>query len=147
MQYFDAWLSAVIKVLMYPVVLIGIFATVLAVANMTIEPLEPESTNTIGGVIPIIMVMVLSIFLVTISPYIVTLLTGDLGLGLLTERGQGRLRNMRQKASGAAWRGTRSVVDNTANYMRDPAANTRQAVDMRAAQLNRVADRVARLGR
>lgn len=153
-SYFDSWLSGVIKVLMYPLILIGIFATILGMGNVTIESINPDEITAIGQVTPILTVLVLSSFLVILSPIIVTLVTGDFALGGLTALSLKGIKSMGGsvgKAAGGAGReagrGAAIVAKDTASYMRNPVENTRQQVDSRAAQINRASARIARLRR
>lgn len=172
-SYFDTWLSGVIKVLMYPLILIGIFATILGMGNATISGLpNPDEITTIGQVTPILTVLVLAGFLVLLSPVIVTLVVGDFALGAITAVAGGALKRAGGSAGSfvggagraatgmaaaepksAAQRGAAlgsaasSVAGDTAGFMKNPIANTRDGVNLRANQINRVAERMARLRR
>ncbi|MBF5080151.1 hypothetical protein F1642_14665 [Paracoccus sp. NBH48] len=93
---------------MYPLILIGIFATILGMGNATIASIDPEAVDTIGQITPVLMVLVLASFLVLLSPLIVTMVAGDFALGAVTaivsaramKTGAGALRS-----GGAAARG------------------------------------------
>ncbi|MCZ4354790.1 type IV secretion system protein [Roseovarius aestuarii] len=171
-SYFDTWLSGVIKVLMYPLILIGIFATILGMGNATISGIDPDDVSAIGQVTPILTVLVLACFLVLLSPLIVTLVAGDFALGAVTALASGALKraggSMARGAGGAArgamgmdpaqprsaaergaaiGSGARNVASDTAGFLKNPVANTREGVNLRAAQINRAAERVTRLRR
>ncbi len=173
--YFDTWLSGVIKVLMFPLILIGIFATILGMGNATISSIDPDNITTIGQVTPILTVLVLASFLVVLSPLIVTLVTGDFALGAVTAVLSSKLGGTARSSGrsvGAATSGLvggargREVVDGASRSSRagnalgggvrnaasavSPAnlnGNLRAGVEHRAAQINRASERVARLKR
>lgn len=176
-NYFETWLSGVIKVMMFPLILIGIFATILGMGNATISSIDPDNVTNIGQVTPVLTVLALASFLVVLSPLIVTLVAGDFALGAVTAVGMGMmgragfagLRNAGAAGAGAvgglaggkagekasrsrqagnyAGSAARGVVGDTASYMQNPIANTREGVNHRADQLNRAAERMARLRR
>lgn len=176
-SYFDTWLSGVIKVLMYPLILIGIFATILGMGNATIASIDPEAVDTIGQITPVLMVLVLASFLVLLSPLIVTMVAGDFALGSVTaivsaramKTGAGALRSggaaargvvtgaagiepstgasVSARAGNYAGQAARGVVADTASYMKNPVSNTNDAVNLRANQINRASERLARLRR
>lgn len=165
-SYFETWLSAVIKVLMYPLILIGIFATILGMGNATIGSIDPNNITAIGQVTPILTILVLSSFLVILSPIIVTMVTGEFALGGIT--------SVAMKAAGRAGFGAAKLGGSSAknfgggimgsgpsenagrigqganalgNTIRNAASGTGEQVNSRAAQLNRTAARMERLRR
>jgi type IV secretion system protein VirB6 len=180
-SYFETWLSGTIKVLMFPLILIGIFATILGMGNATIASLDPDNIDTIGQITPVLTVLVLASFLVILSPLIVTLVAGDFALGAVTAVASGGLRRAAGsagsfaggtagRAAGGAAAGAagqapgdgasrsgragnyvggaaRGAVANTASFAKNPIANTRDGVNLRANQINRATERMARLRR
>lgn len=112
--YFDTWLSGIIKVLMFPLVLIGIFATILGMGNATIATLDPDNITAIGQVTPVLTVLVLACFLVILSPLVVTLVTGDFALGavagLMTRASIGAAGRGMSQVGGAAGAGARGAA-------------------------------------
>ncbi|KIT16566.1 type IV secretion system protein [Jannaschia aquimarina] len=79
-SYFEAWVSALMSMLLFPVLIAGVFATILAMSRAAIDPLGDE-INTMGDLTPLLMVVVLSIILVAASPFILTQITGSFQLG------------------------------------------------------------------
>lgn len=79
-SYFDAWVSAITSMLIFPVLIAGIFATILAMGRETIASLN-GTINSVGDVAPLMMVVVLSILLVAASPFLLTQITGSFQLG------------------------------------------------------------------
>lgn len=80
-SFFESWLSAVIMMFMYPLILSGVFATILAMGNATTQSLNANDVNTIGSVIPVVMNVILSIAMVMLSPVILSLVSGSLQVG------------------------------------------------------------------
>jgi len=171
-SYFETWLSGVIKVLMFPLILIGIFATILGMGNATIASIDPDNIDTIGQITPVLTVLVLASFLVILSPLIVTLVAGDFALGAVTAVAGGALRRATGSAGrfaggagraatgmepaapkSAAQRGAavggavRGAAADTYSFAKNPITNTREGVNLRANQINRTAERMARLRR
>ncbi|PKQ10877.1 MAG: hypothetical protein CVT70_17075 [Alphaproteobacteria bacterium HGW-Alphaproteobacteria-1] len=83
-DYFSRWLSAVVTMLLFPVVLAGVFASVIAMGNATIGGLNPNNTTTLGQVIPVLSVIVMGIAMVLMVPFLVGMISGSFQLGNLT---------------------------------------------------------------
>lgn len=79
-SYFEAWVSALLSMLIFPVLIAGVFATVLAMSRAALDSLGGE-INVMGDLTPLLMVVVLSIILVAASPFILTQITGSFQLG------------------------------------------------------------------
>ena len=179
-SFFSSWLSAVILMLLFPLVLSGVFATVLAMGNATISGLEADAEMNVGTITPVIMVLMLSIIMVILSPVIVSMVGGSIELGRMTgavggmmSRGASFARKGGAAAGQAAYgagRGTAGydydpsygdsraqragvtaggVARDTANFVRPSqvGGNIGQATEYRAAQLNRMSERVERFRR
>lgn len=146
-SYFETWLTALVTFLMFPVILAGVLATVLAMGNQTIDHLEAGSITNLGAVTPILMVIIIGIILFIAAPLVVTMLTGSFQLGGMIGAvghkmtGSGR---MAGRGTSAAAHQAASVAKDTAGYMKNPIANTRDASIDRAAQLSRIQERVQR---
>jgi len=152
-NYFERWLSAVVSFSFYPVVIAAVFATVLGLLGAVIDQVgDPEAITSIGQVTPVLGVLCLSVLLAGMVPMIASAITGNIGLQDMVTAGLGRASS---RIAGAAGRkayqkskkAASTVAGNTAAYMRNPIANTRDQVDARAAQINRAAERVQRLRR
>lgn len=173
-SFFESWLSAVISMMMYPLILSGVFATVLAMGNATISTLDTDADITVGTIIPVVMVVMLSIIMVVLSPIILSLITGSIQVGNLASSvssvlskpvsaaarsgsaaaggfGRGLMGSDQTKSdAGMAAKTGRAVggaARDTASFMKNPVANTRAGVNRRADQINRAAERMARLRR
>jgi len=178
-SFFSSWLSAVILMLLFPLVLSGVFATVLAMGNNTISGLEADAEMNIGTIIPVVMVLILSIIMVILSPVIVSMVGGSIELGRMTGAVGGMMSRAALSgvgfakksgtgagqaaygagrgaagydasygASGAQRAGVAagSAARDTANFVRPSQVgnNMGQATEYRAAQLNRMSERVER---
>lgn len=180
-SFFESWLSAVISMMMYPLILSGVFATVLAMGNATISTLDADADITVGTIIPVVMVVILSIIMVMLSPIILSLISGSIQLGQLASSVggvlsrpasmvAGKTAGVGKQAAGGAMGGAmgretpdgasrasragnymggaaRGAVADTASFMKNPVANSRDGVNLRANQINRAAERMARLRR
>lgn len=152
-SFFERWLSAVVAMALYPVVIAGVFATIIGIMKAVIEGIgSAESIQTLGAVTPIIAILIMSTLMAGMIPTIVGSISGQIGLKDMVTgglaRAAGRITGAAAGAAGgAAMRGTSTVVKDTASYMKNPVQNTRQQVDSRAAQINRASERIARLRR
>lgn len=150
-SYFETWLSALVTFLMFPVILAGVLATVLAMGNDTVRHLEAGTISNLGAVTPILMVIIIGIILFLAAPLVVTMLTGSFQLGGMIGAVGHKMtggRTMAGRGAGSAAhqaaRGATHVAKDTAGYMKNPIANTRDASIDRAAQLSRIQERVQR---
>ncbi len=178
-SFFSSWLSAVILMLLFPLVLSGVFATILAMGNNTIAGLEADAEMNIGTIIPVVMVLILSIIMVILSPVIVSMVGGSIELGRMTGAVGGMM--ARAAGTGASLAGRGAVgagqgaygagrgaagydaaygapasqragaaiggaARDTANFARPSqlGSNLVQAGEHRAAQLNRLSERIER---
>ncbi len=143
-DYFSRWLSAVVTMLLFPVVLAGVFASVIAMGNATIGGLEPDSTTTLGQVIPVLSVIVMGIVMVLMVPFLVTMVTGNVQLGGLARSVQNGVFGA---SRGAAFLGGRlgargiGAAVGTARAAGTNAAAQGSAGAAQAAQSQRVATR------
>jgi type IV secretion system protein VirB6 len=147
-DYFSQWLSAVVTMLLFPVVLAGVFASVIAMGNATIAGLDSESTTTLGQVIPVLSVIVMGIVMVLIVPFLVGLITGNFQLGNLTRSIQNNVFGAARGASifagrlGARGIGAAAGAARAASTNAGAAANAGPAVQ--AARAQRVTTRTDR---
>jgi type IV secretion system protein VirB6 len=74
---FEAWASAMMAMLLFPVLIAGVFATIVGLARSSISGADP---NTIGDLGPIMMTIVSAIILVMATPFILTQITGSFQL-------------------------------------------------------------------
>jgi type IV secretion system protein VirB6 len=156
-SFFEAWLSAVIMMFMYPLVLGGVFATILAMGNATTSSLNANEVNSFGDVLPIMTNTFLSITMVLLSPVILSLITGSMQIGILAGAVGGLLSKgskgafggavgaSKMAAGGAKMAGgaMKGAAANTANFMKPGqfGKNVGEGINHRAAQLNRGSER------
>jgi type IV secretion system protein VirB6 len=171
-SYFESWLSAVITMFIFPLVLAGVFAVILSLANNTISGIEADEVTTIGKTLPIMQVIVLSIILVLTTPFVVQLVSGSIQLGNLVSgagslaargsmagakgafSGAGGLINGAKggdagQSAGKAARAGAAIGGGlrTAASAMSPSNfgdNLKGGINQRAGQLNRVSERVER---
>lgn len=152
-DYFQRWLSAAIAFAFYPVVIAAVFATVLGLLGAVLDLVgDPEEITSIGQVTPVLGVLCLSVLLAGMVPMIVSTITGNISLQDMVTTGLGRTSSRLAGTAGRkAYQQTRKAASNvasdTAAYMKNPIANTREQGASRAAQINRAAERVQRLRR
>jgi len=79
-NFFEKWFDGMIMMLIFPVILAGVFATVVAMGNSTIESLEPDS-NSLGNVTPVLTMLIMSSIMVLLTPFLAMMLTGSIQLG------------------------------------------------------------------
>lgn len=76
-SFFEAWASAMMAMLLFPVLISGVFATIVGMARTSIPTAQPQ---TIGDLGPIMMTIVSAIILVMATPFILTQITGSFQL-------------------------------------------------------------------
>lgn len=152
-NYFESWLSFTVKMALYPVVIAGVFSTILGIGTHILDQIgAADSVATLGAVIPVIGVLIMSLLMATMVPIIVNGISGSVGVqDLVTAsiaRSAGRIASMAGGVvAGAAVRGAMTAGSDTASYMKNPVQNTREQVNSRAGDLNRAAERMERLRR
>lgn len=78
-DYFARWLSALISFAIYPVVIAGVFATIIGVSNALISELgDPDSATTIGAVAPFVMMMFMAKGFILATPFLVRAISGNI---------------------------------------------------------------------
>ncbi|SFQ68498.1 type IV secretion system protein VirB6 [Roseivivax halotolerans] len=78
-DYFARWLSAVISFAIYPVVIAGIFATIVGVAQALIARLgDPADASSIGALIPFFMMVLMAKGFIVATPFIVRGISGNI---------------------------------------------------------------------
>lgn len=160
-NFFETWLSGLIKFLMFPVVLATVLSLSIRMIGQSLINVSAEEAVSYGAIIGVGTGLVTGIVLVLVSPVIVQELTGSLGLGSIAGRISGAMAGAGAAAAKVAWRGT----DKTKPEDRNPAGgikgigqdlkraytgeggiggSLRGGADIRVGQMNRMAARVAR---
>ena len=84
-DYFARWLSALISFGIYPVVIAGVFATIIGVSNALIAELgDPDSASTIGAVVPFFMMIFMAKGFIIATPFLVRAISGNIVMPALS---------------------------------------------------------------
>ena len=84
-DYFARWLSALISFGIYPVVIAGVFATIIGVSNALIAELgDPDSASTIGAVVPFFMMIFMAKSFIIATPFLVRAISGNIVMPALS---------------------------------------------------------------
>lgn len=84
-DYFTRWLSATISFALYPVVVAGVFATIVGVARALIARLgDPQDAGSIGALIPFFMMILMAKGFLIAVPFIVRSISGNVVMPAVT---------------------------------------------------------------
>ena len=84
-DYFARWLSALISFSIYPIVIAGVFATIIGVSDSLIRELgDPEGASTIGAVVPFFMMIFMAKGFVVATPFLVRAISGNIVMPALS---------------------------------------------------------------
>lgn len=151
-NYFESWLSFTVKMALYPVVIGGVFATILGISTHILAQVgEANSIESLGAVIPVLGVLLMSLLMAAMVPTIVNGIAGGVGVDMITAGIARAAGSIAGRAGGAAaraaGRGAATAASDTVSYMRNPIQNTNEQVNSRAAGINRAVERMERLRR
>ena len=104
-NYFDQWFSALIKLLMFPVVLAAIFSIIINMIATSLLNVKDDDVVNYGAFIGVGTGLVTGLILMRLSPVIVQELTGSLGLGGLTSGISKSLGGAGKAAAKVMWSG------------------------------------------
>lgn len=96
-DYFARWLSALISFAIYPIIIAGVFATIIGVSNSLIARLATaDAIGTIGAVVPFFMMVFMAKGFILATPFLVRAISGNIvmpalssGLGGAVDLGRG----------------------------------------------------------
>lgn len=96
-DYFARWLSSLISFAIYPVIVAGVFATIVGVASDLISRLgDPSTAVSIGSLVPFFMMILMAKGFIVATPFIVRAISGNIvmpallsGLGGAYDVGRG----------------------------------------------------------
>ncbi|ATG37967.1 MAG: type IV secretion system protein [Rhodobiaceae bacterium] len=109
-DYFARWLSALISFAIYPVVIAGIFATIVGVAQALIARLgDPANASSIGALIPFFMMILMAKGFIIATPFIVRGISGNIVMPAMTA-GMGGSYSFARAAMGSAQVQNRALV-------------------------------------
>lgn len=84
-DYFSRWLSALISFAIYPVVIAGVFATIIGVSNALISELgDPRGIETIGSFVPFLMMIFMAKGFLLATPLLVRSISGNIMMPALS---------------------------------------------------------------
>jgi type IV secretion system protein VirB6 len=84
-DYFARWLSATISFALYPVVIAGVFATIIGVSNALIARLaDADAVTSIGAVLPFIMMIFMAKGFILATPFLVRAISGNIVMPALS---------------------------------------------------------------
>ena len=149
-NYFHRWLSSTVSYAMYPLVIAGVFSTIVGMAQSLFSTLgDPNSATSIGALIPFFMMMFLAARLIIAVPLMVESLSGNFSVAsLLSMNGSSAFVKGVVGTSGSKARALRGMASNAelagAALRQTPAAA--KAVAQGAGSIvQRIADRAKRL--
>lgn len=92
-DYFHRWLSNTVSYAMYPVVIAGIFSTIIGLTTNLASVLgNPEDATSMGQLIPFFAMILLSMGLMAVTPILVSSLSGNLAMAQASSlAGQGMM--------------------------------------------------------
>ena len=96
-DYFARWLSALISFAIYPIIIAGVFATIIGVSNSLIARITTaDAIGTIGAVVPFFMMVFMAKGFIIATPFLVRAISGNIvmpalssGLGGAYDLGRG----------------------------------------------------------
>jgi type IV secretion system protein VirB6 len=149
-DYFHRWLSSTVSYALYPLVIAGVFSTIVGMAKSLFATLgDPNSATSIGALIPFFMMMFLAAGLIIAVPLMVKSLSGNFSVASLPSMsGSSAFVKGVMGTSGSRTRQARGIASNSelagAALRQTPAAA--KAVAQEAGQVvQRIADRARRL--
>lgn len=113
-DYFHRWLSNTVSYAMYPVVIAGIFSTIIGLTTNLASVLgNPEDASSMGQLIPFFAMILLSMGLMAVTPILVSSLSGNLAMAQAgTLLGQGMmLAALSRRGAGGAFNFGRGAVN------------------------------------
>lgn len=144
-DYFQRWVSATVSFALYPVVVAGIFATIIGVGQSLMERLgDPSLADNIGALIPFFMLVLMSKAFILATPFIVRSISGNVVMPAMQAvssdgvRGYAEGLASTQGSQSRAKSGTRSSAELV-------GAGTRRAAVGAGAQVQRMLQRNQRL--
>lgn len=154
-DYFHRWLSSMASFALYPVVMAGIFSMVFGLVGLLVSQIgSADSVEQVGGTIPFLAVVILSLAMVIAIPFIVPMISGNLQAGWAAATVGGSMRRMMpQSRPQQLNRGSSNATSDTnrrLNAGADPTRSANSATDLRpstgtGAKMQRMMDRAERL--
>jgi type IV secretion system protein VirB6 len=84
-DYFARWLSALISFAIYPIIIAGVFATIIGVSRSLIGRLaDADAIGTIGAVVPFFMMVFMAKGFILATPFLVRAISGNIVMPALS---------------------------------------------------------------
>lgn len=84
-DYFARWLSALISFAIYPIIIAGVFATIIGVSRSLISRLaDADAVSTIGAVVPFFMMVFMAKGFILATPFLVRAISGNIVMPALS---------------------------------------------------------------
>ncbi|RLQ84965.1 type IV secretion system protein [Notoacmeibacter ruber] len=100
-DYFLRWLSATISFALYPVVVAGIFATIIGVSRSLITSLgAPTASTNIGALLPFFMMILMAKGFILATPFIVRSISGNVVMPAMVPLGMPTIQQSRYFGAG-----------------------------------------------
>ena len=150
-DYFHRWLSSTLSYAMYPLVIAGVFSTVVGMAQSLFTTLgDPNSATSIGALIPFFMMMFLAVGLIVSVPLMVKSLSGNFPLASMpSTAGPSAFLKGISRTDGSQARISRGMASNAeligAGVGQTPTV-VQSTVKGAGHMVQRIADRAKRLG-
>lgn len=154
-DYFHRWLSSLASFALYPVVMAGIFSMVFGLVGLLVSQIgSADSVEQVGGTIPFLAVVILSLAMVVAIPFIVPMISGNLQAGWAAAAVGGSMRRMmpqsRAQQSNRTSSNAASDTSRRLNAGADATRSSNSATDPRpstgtGAKMQRMMDRAERL--
>lgn len=154
-DYFHRWLSTLASFALYPVVMAGIFSMVFGLVGLLVSQIgSADSVEQVGGTIPFLAVVILSLAMVVAIPFIVPMISGNLQAGWAAAAVGAGMRKMMQpqrpQQRNQSPSNTTSDTNRRLNAGTDAARSPTSATDSRlstgtGAKMQRMMDRAERL--
>ena len=150
-DYFQRWLSSTLSYAIYPIVIAGVFSTIVGMAQSLFTTLgDPNSATSIGALIPFFMMMFLAAGLIVSVPLIVKSLSGNFSLASVPSMGGASPFLKGLAGTGGSKtriaRGTAGNAELVGAAVRHAPAAVQSTAKEAGHMVQRIADRAKRLG-
>ncbi|TCS56541.1 type IV secretion system protein VirB6 [Primorskyibacter sedentarius] len=138
-SHFERWLSAIFAFALFPVVISGVFATIIGLIKSALDSLgDPAGISSLGELVPVIMAVLLCTVLLTVTPMLVAAITGNFYIKDKVSENVGAY--AQRSAVGGMASGARAVKQTVVNPVQT-AQQSKAAMAAHAARINTIATR------
>ena len=138
-SHFERWLSAMFTFALFPVVISGVFATIIGLIKSAITSLgDPTGITSVGELVPVIMAILLCTLLLTVTPILVAAITGNF---YVKEQAIEKVGGYAQRQTFRGIAGGAQTVKQTVVNPVQTAQQSKAAMAAHAARINTIATR------